>query len=98
MYDFRFYKKDIHKPLFSGNWLACNRFLKFLNEAETENLEAFAEITILPLRGENYYIDFKPKKVTQIITIGSDAMKNLLSFYEACDKSNIARMSMKEVY
>lgn len=97
MYDFMFYKKDIHKPLFSGSWLAFNRFLKFLNEAETEDLESLAKITILPLKGENYYIDFEPKKVTRVITIGSDSMKNLLSFYEACDKSNIARMSMKEV-
>lgn len=98
MYDFRFYKKDLMKPLFAVNWLGYARFLKFLEHAETEELEMFSKIEVLPMRGENYYIDIEPKNLTQVFTLGTDSMKNLLSFYEACDKRNIARMSMKEVY
>lgn len=72
--------------------------MKFLKNAEAEELEKFSKIEILPMKGENYCIDLEPKNVTQVFTLGTDSMKNLLNFYEACDKRNIARMSMKEVY
>lgn len=96
MYEFNFYKKDIHKPLLKTDYYGLGLFFEFFKEASPEQISCISGVHIYP-KYDNFYIDIDQRNAKRAFELGGRALDLFMEFYERADKANVLNMSVKIV-
>lgn len=96
MYEFNFYKKDIHKPLLKTDYYGLSMFFEFFKEASPEQITCVSGVHIYP-KHDVFYIDIESRNVKRVLELSGRALDLFMEFYERADKENVLNMSVKIV-